>query len=293
MKKTKHHIISEVYQKNFIGDDDKIYYLMPTNKIIQSSPVKMLKEEHYNTVKGSLFIEDIFSNIEGYYGPIVEKIKEKGVITKDEKIVLAIYTSIIFNRNKIRRDKMKEFAENIVNKFSNIEEKNDSECSGDDNIDNSDYGDGNAISLDDFKKSYKNFKEVFAVSSMNVSLDVWQIIYQMNWRFLFCPAGHVFLSSDNPVNLCRSLAEEKYGFGSYGAVAGLKHKDVELTFPLTKNIALLAGWINSDDLSYIDVPSNFVNEINYRTVRSAEVVFSEDKQLLEAILSDSISRHRF
>lgn len=291
MKKTKHHIISEFYQKGFIGDDNKIYYLMPNCKIISSSPYNMLKEEHYNTVRGSLFVEDIFSNVEGYIGLIIKKIKEKKEITKDDKVVLSIYTSIVFNRNRIRRDKMKNFAKSVLNKFYDTEDRNNSEYSKIENADNNNYESGAKISLDDFKKTYENFKEVFAVSSMSVSLDVWEIIYQMKWRFLFCSTENIFLSSDNPVNLCRPLAENKYGFGSCGARAGLAHEDVELTFPLAKNIALLAGWKNSDDLSYVDVPDDCISQINYRTIRNAETIFSGSKKLLESILSSNINNN--
>lgn len=287
MKKTKHHIISEVYQRNFMGDDGKIYYLMPSNKIVPGNPSDMLKEEHYNTVKGSLFIEDIFSNTESYFGEVIRRVKNREKLTKDDKIVLSIYTSMIFNRNRVRRDKMKNFAEKILNRTSEIEGESSFKYSDIKSVDDN-YKNNGKISLNDFKESYQNFNEVFSASSMDVSLSVWEIIYKMKWRFLLSPDNLFFLSSDNPVNLCRPLAENKYGFGSHGAVSGLRHSDVELTFPLTKNVALLAGWLNSDDLNYVDVPDNIVNQINYITVRSSEVVFSGEKQLLEIILNESI-----
>lgn len=281
MKKTKHHIISEVYQNSFLNKDEKkVYYLSFDGRIFSSSPEKMLKEEHYNTVNGSLFIEDLFSNIENYFGLVVKKILQKEPINRNDKLILAIYTSIIFNRVKTRREHMRNFCQKIIDKVNLIED-NDFSPIVQTNEDDA------KISIDEFVESYKNFNEVFSASSMNVSLDVYEYIYNMNWRFLVAPDNSDFISSDNPVCLCRPDAENKFGPGSYGAVAGLKHLDVELTFPLSSRVALLAGWINSDDLNYFAVTKEFVDNVNYRTIRFAETVFAAKKSDLENIIANS------
>ncbi|MCH7759021.1 DUF4238 domain-containing protein [Patescibacteria group bacterium] len=287
MKKIQHHYISKTYQNNFIGKNGKIYFLDPDGRIYASNPKNMFKEGHYNTVDGSLFIEDIMSEIEGLFSSIVNsKIKKKIIITKWEKILLSIYISTLLNRVRNNREGFRNFFKELVEWGENITDKEKRILKA------VPPSKGKTYSLKEIRDILENFNSDFAVGSMDASLKVSSIIYNMKWRFLVAPKDLVFISSDNPVNLRRPEAEKKYGFNALGARLGLKYKDIQLTFPLTPEIILLAGWKNSDDLKYLEIPGSWIPQLNYTTAMRADTLFASKKDVLEKILKKTLQTEK-
>jgi len=277
MKKIQHHFVSETYLNNFTNQDNKIFVLDDNDKIFPTNPNNIFKENHYNTVNGSLYIENNLSELEGFYNNILKnKIIKFIKLSEEEKMILALYFATIFNRVRIRREGMEKSLTDLVNWV--------------DSFKNSDLpsapisSSGKFIDIKKIKKALENFNPEFAASSFNTSLNTAGIIYQMKWRFLYTDSGDNFLiSSDNPSCLCRPVAENKYGPNAFGSRAGLLHKDSELTIPLTPKIIVLTGWINNTDLDYIPMLDTLVNQFNYRTLRDAKWIVSNKKEKLDDI----------
>lgn len=82
-------------------------------------------------------------------------------------------------------------------------------------------------------------------------LDVASIsINRMNWVFFHATPPKWFITSDNPVSL-RVPDHPEWGFG-------LARKDIQLTFPVTRSISLLATWglvSDAGEIFHIDLPA--------------------------------------
>jgi hypothetical protein len=279
MKKIQHHFISEAYLKNFTNEDDKICVIGENYKIFETNPNNIFKENHYNTVRGSLFIEDEMSEIEGKYNQIIQnKIKKKLRLDQGEKIIMAFYIATIFNRVRIRREMMEKSLKDMVSWADNFRGKD---------LSGLPPASGKTINIESIKKSLENFNPEFAVSSFKNSIYTTGFIYHMKWRFLIIQNDDVFITSDNPAHLCRPRAENKYGPNAFGARAGFKHEDAELTIPITPKTVILAGWINNTDLDYFTIPDSWVSQFNWRTMRSANWLVSNKRKKFEEILKKS------
>jgi hypothetical protein len=89
-----------------------------------------------------------------------------------------------------------------------------------------------------------------------------QAVFSMHWHF-FVHRDRVFLTCDNPCFFFRSL--------------GLAHRDAEVTFPISSNIALLATWKQRTQNAYSAPKDSTVQQINRRSVANASrLVFSHD-----------------
>ena len=75
-------------------------------------------------------------------------------------------------------------------------------------------------------------------------------IQNMTWNFLVSNNLSI-LTGDNPVSYFKDI--------------GLKDNRAELCFPISKDIALLAGWQNNKDCQYLSAKANEIHEINRRT----------------------------
>ncbi|MCX6376387.1 MAG: DUF4238 domain-containing protein [Armatimonadetes bacterium] len=88
------------------------------------------------------------------------------------------------------------------------------------------------------------------------------VLLQMGWTFYVSESPDFFITSDNPVHIVdTSNAHTLYG-------GGLLSKDVNVTLPLTKSMALVAGWRQQGD-QFAQAPTAVVGEINVRSARCA------------------------
>ncbi len=276
MKKIQHHFVSETYLRNFTNKQNKIFVLTDDDKIFDTNPNNIFKENHYNTVNGSLFIEDSISEIEGAYNTILKnKILKSTKLTDEEKTIFSLFVAFIHNRVRIRHELMEKSLTDLLSWADNFKG---------DNISSAVPSSGKTINIENIRERLKDFNPEFAGSSFRTSFHIADLLCQMKWRFLVIDSDDVFISSDNPAHLCRPTSENKYGPEAFGSRPGFIYKDAELTIPLTPQVILLASWINNADLDYLPIPDNWVCQFNYRTMRSANWLISNKKEKLEEIL---------
>jgi hypothetical protein len=82
-----------------------------------------------------------------------------------------------------------------------------------------------------------------------------QALEHMTWHLLKAPAGHAFVTCDNPV-----FYDKPLGFG--GSLS-------EVTFPISSEYALFASWWKLSNDFVIEVGHNVFDEINRRTINNA------------------------
>jgi hypothetical protein len=98
-----------------------------------------------------------------------------------------------------------------------------------------------------------------------------KIFFNMRWAFLKATHEHKFLSGDNPLFYDNPTHDPRSFYG-----VGLANKKIEVTFPISKDIAAFGSWEGPE--GYIQAKNNTVKTINCRTVSSAlKFVFSSDK----------------
>lgn len=99
-------------------------------------------------------------------------------------------------------------------------------------------------------------------------LEVAQVIGDMNWSFAHSGGNDYFVTSDHPFN----MVNPKLRGGFYGP--GLMQDDIEVTLPLTRHVALFAGWKEGFP-PVIEVERKFVSQVNRHSCgNSQEFLYS-------------------
>lgn len=98
--------------------------------------------------------------------------------------------------------------------------------------------------------------------------DVASLIATMGWTFWFSRGSDYFISSNFPVGWMDPVAG--------GAQVGLHPRfgNVEVTFALSRSVAVAAGWGRYDTTRFQDAPREVVEEINVRSAMRATVVYA-------------------
>jgi hypothetical protein len=110
-------------------------------------------------------------------------------------------------------------------------------------------------------------------SLQHVDAELAPIFYEMNWIFLKATDSFEFLMSDNPLVYFDPTHDPKSPLG-----VGLLNKNIEVTFPLTKEIAFYGSWRKHMHEGALPSSHEMVKMINRRTVMSAlRFVFASKK----------------
>lgn len=114
-------------------------------------------------------------------------------------------------------------------------------------------------------------QEYSILSMIDNAQQMSNIISKMHWSFLKSSDQDLLLTSDNPVVIVDPNGESNF------LGPGYLNKNIELTFPLTPNLCLLATWKNDPD-RFHNIDRYTVANTNDRTIRySHKYVFSSMK----------------
>jgi hypothetical protein len=193
-----------------------------------------------------------------------------------------MFIAAMMVRTKLYRENLKSFYQRVLEMGKSYTKEDLSYLSplGSDSDEDED-----CISLADIEEGLKNFESEHSVSIIDSIIENNPLIASMKWAYLVAPEGKSFISSDNPVSMSSPEREAKYGPKAIGAQAGLAHNDVELIFPITSRIALLAGYKLESDQVYLDIDEEWVDQINYRTLQHADHVIANNKKTLDLLHS--------
>ncbi len=107
-----------------------------------------------------------------------------------------------------------------------------------------------------------------------------QVIEKMTWAFVRATDRIKFLTSDNPFFFHDPTADPR---SIYGGV-GLLNKNVEVSFPVSKDVALVAAWNERLKAGYFQGTHELAKTINRRSVLAAHrFIYAPEK-------SESIAR---
>lgn len=116
----------------------------------------------------------------------------------------------------------------------------------------------------------------YSISNMvTLAEEFTKIIYNMNWCFLMSPEDSYFITSDNPV-----IIKDPKNTSCFYGDGYLSSKSIELTFPISPSICLLATWAEQKE-KFVKTNRVQVNEINNRICKYFNnFIFSSKKMFL-------------
>lgn len=230
-------------------DGDKTNFLTTAKKFTPSPENIAHKRDLYETpALPDNTIENVFADLEGQYGQILEKkILKKKPLTKKEHQIVAMYVSVLENRTPSQQANLHDFIKRL-----------------DDN--------GRALSLaHNSPEATEKWSKEMGKARQHIFGQWLTTTIEINkWVVLdFCflePASYVsdaeFITSDHPVSLIDYISENSpFGKNQWS-------KTAECVVALTPKLAILGN--NCGLTGYREIDYNFVREINNRTLRSAD-----------------------
>lgn len=288
MKLKGHHYITEGYQRLFGNDREFVWVLDATDKLFETNPTNVFKEGYFYRVKlpgggGTLVVEKTLGQIEGQFVALVrDKIEKKLTLAAEDRAYVAMFVAAMLTRTKIQREHMRGELEKLKlsmqgwkKQFEMMSPEERATAAA------TPSGGGTSISMDDLQTGLEDFDSHHSTMILSTIDHAAPLLEKMNWTFLEAPDGKEFITSDNPFCMCAPAREKEYGIGAFGASAGLTDGDVEVTFPLSKRVALAALWKDRPWSEYEVADDRMVDQINIRSARTADSLISSNPILLE------------
>lgn len=290
MQKRKHHYIPQFYLKKFtdprfrLPEEPYIWFFEKgmTESKRKSPPNIAFEVGFYDFhVDKDLITQEVENNLAEleYAASLILKKVEKGSLpTIQEKQIFSEFIWTMQMRNTFQRTNQNKVIEDIHRLALKIAAehpeyiKRSLVSSGESPEDITDERIEKIISLiisDNY--DVKIPQEYSIMNMIENAQQMSMIISKMSWTLLKSDEQILFVTSDNPVVLSDPTNESRL----YGP--GFLSKKVEMTFPLTPKLCLLASWKEGED-TFHKIDSLIVAEINNRTIRySHKYIFSSMK----------------
>ncbi|MEK6691067.1 MAG: DUF4238 domain-containing protein [Nitrospirota bacterium] len=287
MPKKRHHYIPEFYLKGFIDskNEPNIWvYDKDDGKVIKATARNIAVEKHYFSFinesgeRDSETIENLMAGIESETAKVLNKIKSCTDLTGDDKLIFTGFIACMMIRVPNFRQNTENAVSEMMKKMNIIwashrkgfeasvkkmEEETRKEI---------------GIPIEELRQfALKGEYDIKISPQFSLALILGQfeslheIFFNMRWAFLKATEEYKFLSGDNPL-FYNDPTHDPTSF--YGV--GLANKNIEVTFPVSKDIAAYGSWKGPE--GYIQAKNNTVRTINRRTVSAAlKFVFSSEK----------------
>lgn len=298
-KNVKHHKIPATYLRGFTDESGRVWISNREFNIYPGRPESVLSESDYYTVRfpsggGTLVIETEYLNgIEGNFATLYrENIKSQKLIDQKTKAQLSIFVASMLERQPSRRASLDKFfkdAREKVNHMRALPPEAKKRLAQFPSITK-----GEGIPADEFLKMGEDVGSLHSSMIPSGVNSLAPIIFDMKWAFLIRKnedSPH-FMTSDHPCTLMNPALEAEYGINVMGSLPGFIQKDVELTLPLSSEVALFCGWKLDHDCLYIPVDGAYIDQTNYRSRRGATVIISSNKKTLENLVERAINNEK-
>jgi hypothetical protein len=285
------HKVPRTYLEAFTNADGRFWVANDQLKIYPAKPHNVLTERDFYTVRfpsggGTLLIETEFlGGIESAYAEIYRtKLKDQKALTEHEKGVMAIFVASMLERSPRRREAMQQFFDEVTSKTGAMQAAVDAMTPeeraefGKRQPPVSEESHKNSIPASEFVRLGKDVPSLHSSEIPRMVAFTAPILFDMKWGFMprESSTGDPFITSDSPAVLVNPSIPYDSFWGP-----GLGQKDVEITIPLSPDLALLIGWQIEYDLMYIPVATETVSELNRRLMRQSDTLISNDKTVLE------------
>lgn len=283
----KHHTVPRFYLKGFTipGSPEEIYVFRPGQKPFCTGVAGIAFENHFYSFEDDQGVRDsstveisLAKNIENPGNEVLVKIRNKQTITPKEKLTLSQYISVMLTRVPKHRKRSRPL---ILKAIEELRIKLETEIKP---ATTNSVGSIEPITdpmqqvhqiLDAYKVKIPSRYNIVIISSKYGS-----VLNSMTWVLFIARTRQGFLTSDNPV-----VFDEGIGLVGKDGLSDL----VEVTFPISKQVALWATWRKGTD-RYLEANEQIVQEINRRTVGAAlrEVYYQSNPKWVRALVNKAM-----
>jgi hypothetical protein len=257
------HYIPRFYLKGFVTSEDSDFLIAFKKDEKRSITVSTANIALENGLYSKEMEQYLANEIEEPANKVIRKIIESQVIGSEDKLTLSKYLMVTWKRVPQHKnwvsERYPELSETI---FRSIDEQLQT------------HGKNHPEKNNLVEKRRKEFREIRETKKGELIQDVWHdnippnrtprsvdALSHMTWKFYIAQYDKYFITSDNPLFFFQSI--------------GIGNQESELSFPITKKIALWASWRTDIREGYYPARSIIVDEINHRTISiSANFIFS-------------------
>ncbi|MEN6560958.1 MAG: DUF4238 domain-containing protein [Acidobacteriota bacterium] len=193
--------------------------------------------------------------IEGPANAILKKIENREAISDSEKLAFSRYVFVFWKRVEAAFERFKEKSPKVAHDemqkleacLRELEKQNPDKAERCEEI----RKDGQRIYND---LAQNPTKQIWGKSIQYSNEQMPEVMSKMTWVFYTCTYPDIFITSDNPVFI-------------HAIGIGKPHSD--MSFPVTKEVALLATWRKGSNLRYREACPQQIRELNRRTAFNA------------------------
>ncbi|MDD5431650.1 MAG: DUF4238 domain-containing protein [Candidatus Omnitrophica bacterium] len=284
--KTKHHFVPVFYLKGFVNSNGSLWVYDKNDKgLFESSPEGIAYEKHYFSFtnlqgeKDSETVENAMSELEGKFAGVVKKILNCKELSEKDNLDFALFVSSMMVRVPNMKENIRESTGEVIKRTSLFIASNKENFEK--MIENYEKNTGKKISMtpEELRQwmlnenNYTvNVDHQYAIGMALSLLDSFaRIFFNMKWRFIKATNDYKFMTGDNPL---RYFDPTHNPHSFYGV--GLANKNIEVTIPLSKDMAAFGSWERSE--GYFQGSNQHVKHINRMTViASRRFVFAHNK----------------
>ena len=259
-----HHYLPQVYLRRFTARENRklLWECDKTTGIVKASTPKMSGcEDFFHAFKkqdGSLdtdSIEQDLSRIETDIDGVYEALRMKRQLTQAEWTAFFAFAGSMSVRVPAFINTVHEFTSKVMRQSFEIAKYSPAilKCCADNRIPGEVLANVHAT-------ADRDFSLLLSLQAMYTPIELFS---QMRWQFIQASAADYFVTGDNPVFRCAPTRQPKTIFPP-----GLAHKDIEVTFPLSKSVCAFGTWDGQGQL-YRAAGTEIVNAINTRTTAAA------------------------
>jgi hypothetical protein len=212
-------------------------------------------------------IETMFSQLEAHFSPVLRKVLTEQALTNDEEYILACFLMTTWQRIPEQVDHFTNIVTGVGQDILNVSHYHYTQ-----NLDALDRAKAQSKhhtgkdDIDGLKAEDFDLNEVRVEANRHATLmlmienviSLSEIVPQMGWTFLKSGAPDFFITSDSPFCLINPVSKGEF------YKTGLDHQNVEISMPLSRNLAFLAGW-KTNGRRWLPASEHLVAQINYRT----------------------------
>jgi hypothetical protein len=267
--KKRHHYLPRFYLEGFTKlDSNRLWvYEKGIHEIRPSTPEAEGYRKFYHAFvtdegnRDTNTIEDYFEKIETKNGIIFAKIHKREKLTEQDRKGLALFVSFMLTRVPWFRSEIEKMAADHINHVGLDAAISDFRISL--GTIGTALGIKPNISEQELRELPSRRGSVFSLAQIfHVAIDFFPKLLKLKWLFLFSSRDYKYVTSDNPLYF--------YSASATGSLPrdDFHNNDIEITLPLSKEVALIANRLNIQD-GYGKAQAQQIKTLNKRTVMSA------------------------